>query len=46
MNSHTEYLTFNIPARMGFLNITPKIEEIVRTSAVQEGLALVNPRQR
>jgi len=46
MKSHTEYLTFNIPARMGFLNITPKIEEIVRTSAVQEGLALVNPRQR
>jgi thiamine phosphate synthase YjbQ (UPF0047 family) len=42
MKSHTEYLTFNIPARMGFLNITPKIEEIVHKSGVQEGLLLVN----
>ncbi len=41
MKSHTEYLTFNIPAWMDFLNITPKIEEIVRQSAVQEGLVLV-----
>jgi len=42
MKSHTEYLTFNIPARMDFLNITPKIEEIVHESGVQEGLLLVN----
>ena len=42
MKSHTEYLTFNIPARMDFLNITPQIEEIVRKSGVQEGLVLVN----
>jgi len=42
MKSHTEHLTFNIPARMAFLNITPKIEEIVRASGVQEGLVLVN----
>lgn len=42
MKSHTAYLTFNIPARMDFLNITPKIEEIVRQSGVQEGLVLVN----
>ena len=27
---------------MGFVNITPKIEEIVRKSGIQEGLALVN----
>ena len=27
MNSHTEYLTCNIPARMDFLNITPKIHD-------------------
>jgi hypothetical protein len=26
MKSHTEYLTFNVPARMGFENITPTIE--------------------
>ncbi len=42
MKSHAEYLTFNIPARMDFLNITPKIHEIVGKSGVQEGLVLVN----
>ena len=42
MKSHTEYLTFNVPARMGFENITPRIEEIVRSSGVQEGLVLCN----
>ena len=31
---------------MGFVNITPRIEEIVRKSGVQEGLVLVNPNQR
>ena len=24
MKSHTEYLTFTVPARMGFVNITPQ----------------------
>ena len=42
MKSHTEYLTFNLPARMAFENITPKIAEIVRASGVREGLVLVN----
>jgi len=42
MKSHTEYLTFNLPARMAFENITPKIEQIVRASGVLEGLCLVN----
>ena len=42
MKSHTEYLTFNLPARMAFENITPRIEEAVRKSGVQEGLVLVN----
>ena len=42
MKSHTEYLQFNIPARMGFQNITPAVERIVADSAVQEGLVLVN----
>jgi hypothetical protein len=28
MKSHTEYLTFNIAARMAFENITPQVEEI------------------
>ncbi|WP_145366987.1 secondary thiamine-phosphate synthase enzyme YjbQ [Maioricimonas rarisocia] len=42
MKSQTEYLTFNIPARMDFLNITPTVERIVRESGVQEGLVLAN----
>ncbi len=42
MKSLTEYLTFNLPARMAFENITPRVEEIVRKSGVQEGLALCN----
>ncbi|MGO8744867.1 MAG: secondary thiamine-phosphate synthase enzyme YjbQ [Thermoguttaceae bacterium] len=42
MKSHTEYLTFNLPKRMDFLNITPKVEEIVKNSGVREGLVLVN----
>jgi len=29
MKSLTEHLTFNIPARMGFVNITPTVEELV-----------------
>lgn len=42
MKSRTEYLTLNLPARMAFLNITPRVEEIVRQSQVREGLCLVN----
>ncbi|HSV16463.1 MAG TPA: secondary thiamine-phosphate synthase enzyme YjbQ [Tepidisphaeraceae bacterium] len=42
MKSHTKYLTFNIPARMGFENITPQVEQAVRDSGVREGLVLVN----
>ncbi|AMV39696.1 hypothetical protein VT85_19845 [Planctomyces sp. SH-PL62] len=42
MKSQTEHLTFNLPDRMGFLNITREVEEIVRKSGVQEGLVLVN----
>ena len=30
MKSHTEYLTLNVPARMAFVNITRKVEEVVR----------------
>ncbi len=42
MKSHTEYLTFNLPARMAFVNITPQVEEAVRKSGVREGLVLCN----
>jgi secondary thiamine-phosphate synthase enzyme len=42
MKSQTEYLTFNLPARMGFVNITSRVAEIVQKSQVREGLVLVN----
>jgi thiamine phosphate synthase YjbQ (UPF0047 family) len=42
MKSLTEYLTFNIPARMDFLNITPQVQAAVAKSGVREGLCLVN----
>ena len=42
MKSKTEYLTFNIPARMDFVNITGEVAQVVRDSGVQEGLCLVN----
>jgi len=42
MKSYTEYLTFNIPARMAFVNITREVERIVKKSGVKEGLVLVN----
>jgi secondary thiamine-phosphate synthase enzyme len=42
MKSLTEHLTFNVPHRMGFVNITHQIEEIVARSTVREGLCLVN----
>ena len=42
MKSHREELTFNIPARMDFVNITREVEAAVRRSGVREGLVLVN----
>jgi secondary thiamine-phosphate synthase enzyme len=42
MKSLTKHLTFTIPARMGFENITPTIEALVAESGVQEGICLVN----
>ena len=45
MKSHTEHLTFKVPARVDFVNITPQVEEAVRKSTVREGLCLVNTTQ-
>jgi len=42
MKSLTEYLTFNIPARVGFVNITPELDRLVARSGVSEGLLLCN----
>ena len=42
MKSLTEYLSFTIPSRRGFLNITNTVSDLVKRSGVQEGLCLVN----
>ena len=42
MKSHTAHLVMNVPARRGFVNLTPEVERLVRESGVQEGLVLVN----
>ena len=40
MKSQTEYLTFNLPARMAFENITAKVEAVVKKSGVKEASVL------
>jgi secondary thiamine-phosphate synthase enzyme len=42
MKSYRKELWFNIPARRGFVNITPQVEESLRESEIHEGLCLVN----
>lgn len=42
MKTLTDYLTFTVPGRMGFMNITDRLAALVRRSGVQEGLLLAN----
>ena len=42
MKSFTEYLTYNVSFRRGFVNITHEIRKIVQKSGIKEGLCLVN----
>jgi secondary thiamine-phosphate synthase enzyme len=42
MKSHTRHLSFTVPERMDFINITSDVENEIRESGVQEGLCLVN----
>ncbi len=42
MKSFRRELWFEIPSRVGFVNITPQVEECLRESGIREGLALVN----
>jgi secondary thiamine-phosphate synthase enzyme len=42
MKSKTEHLAMHVPARRGFVNITPEVERVVEASGVREGLVLVN----
>jgi secondary thiamine-phosphate synthase enzyme len=43
MKSYRKELWFDIPARMGFINITPQVEQCLAESGIKEGLILVNP---
>jgi thiamine phosphate synthase YjbQ (UPF0047 family) len=42
MKSLTEHLWFEVAGRRAFINITPKVEELVTQSGVREGLCLAN----
>jgi secondary thiamine-phosphate synthase enzyme len=42
MKALTEHLWFETRERVEFINITPKVEELVRRSGIQEGMVLVN----
>ena len=43
MKSYRSQLHFNLPTRRGLVNITRQVEEALRESTIQEGLALINP---
>ncbi|MEW6736074.1 MAG: secondary thiamine-phosphate synthase enzyme YjbQ [Acidobacteriota bacterium] len=42
MKSYRKELWFNIPERVGFINITPQVRTCLEESGVREGLVLVN----
>lgn len=42
MKSYTEHLWFETRKRREYINITPKVEEILKKSGIREGLCLVN----
>ena len=42
MKSFRKELWLEVPARRGYVNLTPDVEQAVRASGVREGLCLVN----
>ena len=44
MKSFRKELSFEVPTRRGFINITPQVEAALRESGIREGLCLVNAR--
>ncbi|HEY3787762.1 MAG TPA: secondary thiamine-phosphate synthase enzyme YjbQ [Urbifossiella sp.] len=42
MKAFTDYLTMNVPGKMGFVNITPQVAAAIKKSGVAEGMVLVN----
>lgn len=43
MKSYRKEITFEIPTRRGFKNITPQVEACLRESGIKEGILLCNP---
>ena len=41
MKSYRKELWFEVPTRRAFINITPKVEECLKESGIEEGLVLV-----
>jgi secondary thiamine-phosphate synthase enzyme len=42
MRSYRKELTFNIPERRGYINITSDVQKAIDTSGIKEGMVLVN----
>ena len=42
MKSYREVLTFHLPARRAFVNITPQVESALQKSGITDGLLLCN----
>ncbi len=42
MKSFRRELTFHLPRRRGYVNITPQVQACINESGIQEGLVLVN----
>lgn len=42
MKSLTEYLWFEVPNRVGFVNITDTVKALLKKSGIEEGICLVN----
>ena len=42
MKSYRKELWFDVPSRLGFVNITKQVEDCIRESGIIEGLVLVN----
>lgn len=42
MKTFRETLTLEIPSRREYINITPKVDALLRESGIREGLCLVN----
>jgi secondary thiamine-phosphate synthase enzyme len=42
MKSFRKELWFNLPTRLGFVNITPQVEACLQESGIMEGLSLIS----